>query len=105
MLDVQAGRVVRSRGGLSRRDFVRVGALGTMGLTLADWLRLKAEGAVQGGKAKSVIQIFLWGGPPHLDTFDPKPEAGEDYSGPLKTPVQTNVPRIKISELLPLMAK
>jgi hypothetical protein len=76
-----------------------------MGLTLADWLRLKAEGAVQGGKAKSVIQIFLWGGPPHLDTFDPKPEAGEDYSGPLKTPVQTNVPGIKISELLPLMAK
>jgi uncharacterized protein (DUF1501 family) len=105
MLDIQAGRVVRSRGVMTRRDFVRVGALGATGLTLADWLALKAAGAVPEGKAKSVIQIFLWGGPPQTDTFDPKPEAGEDYSGPLKKPIETNVPGIKISELLPLLAK
>jgi hypothetical protein len=45
------------------------------------------------------------GGPSHLDTFDPKPEAGEDYCGPLKNPIATKVPGIRISELLPLMAR
>ena len=56
-------------------------------------------------KAKSVIQIWLWGGPSHLDTFDPKPDAGNDYCGPLKTPIETNVKGIRIGELLPLLAK
>jgi hypothetical protein len=55
--------------------------------------------------AKAVIQIWMWGGPSHLDTFDPKPDAGYDYAGPLKTPIQTNVEGIKISELLPLLAQ
>jgi hypothetical protein len=55
--------------------------------------------------AKAVIQIWLWGGPPHLDTFDPKPDAGYDYCGPLSHPIPTNVPGIQISELLPLLAK
>ncbi len=57
------------------------------------------------GKAKSVIQIWMWGGPSHLDTFDPKPEAGRDYCGPLDKPIATNVPGIRICELLPLLAK
>jgi hypothetical protein len=57
-----------------------------------------------GGRAKSVIQIWMWGGPSHLDTFDPKPAAGYDYCGPLNTPVRTNVDGIVIGELLPLMA-
>ena len=56
-------------------------------------------------KAKSVIQIWAGGGPSHLDTFDPKPEAGSDYCGPLKNPIATNVKGIRISELLPVMAK
>jgi hypothetical protein len=56
-------------------------------------------------KAKSVIQIWMWGGPAHLDTFDPKPEAGENYCGPLNSPIETNVSGIRISELLPLLAK
>src|ERR1017187_7745975 len=56
-------------------------------------------------KAKSVIQIWMWGGPAHLDTFDPKPEAGNDYSGPLNSPIETNVSGIRICELLPLLAK
>ncbi len=47
----------------------------------------------------------MWGGPSHLDTFDPKPEAGYDYCGPLKNPIETNVPGIRICELLPLLAK
>lgn len=56
-------------------------------------------------KAKSVIQIWMWGGPSHLDTFDPKPEAGNDYCGPLNRPIETNVNGIRICELLPLLAK
>ena len=56
-------------------------------------------------KAKSVIQIWMWGGPSHLDTFDPKPEAGYDYCGPLNKPIATNVDGIRIGELLPLLAK
>jgi hypothetical protein len=57
------------------------------------------------GKAKSVIQIWMWGGPSHLDTFDPKPEAGNDYCGPLNSPIETNVKGIRVCELLPLLAK
>ena len=55
--------------------------------------------------AKSVIQIWMWGGPSHLDTFDPKPDAGNDYCGPFKNPIETTVPGIQISELLPELAK
>jgi hypothetical protein len=55
-------------------------------------------------KAKSVIQIWLWGGPSHLDTFDPKPNAGYDYTGPFKS-IPTNVPGIEINELLVNLAK
>jgi hypothetical protein len=64
-----------------------------------------AHGASLQPKAKSVIQIWMWGGPSHLDTFDPKPDAGYDYCGPLNKPIQTNVEGIQICELLPLLAK
>src|SRR5579883_1363688 len=57
------------------------------------------------GKAKSVIQIWMWGGPAHLDTFDPKPEAGNDYAGQFTSPIETNVKGIRINELMPLLAK
>jgi hypothetical protein len=56
-------------------------------------------------KAKSVIQIWLWGGASQIDTFDPKPEAGYDYTGPLNKPIPTNVKGIEISQLLPLLAQ
>jgi len=105
MLDVQGRQVAPTREGIRRRDFLKVGALGAMGLTLADWLRMKAQGAVQEGKARSVIQLWMGGGPTHLDTFDPKPKAGEDYCGPYKNPVQTNVPGIQLCETLPMLAK
>ena len=52
-----------------------------------------------------MIQIWLAGGPPHLDSFDPKPAAGNDYCGPLNNPIATNVDGIRIGELLPLLAK
>ena len=105
MLDVRGGEVTRSRDGVNRRDFLRVGALSMAGLTLADLLRMKACGEVKDGKAKSVIQFWMGGGPSHLDTWDPKPEAGSDYCGPLNSPIATNVPGIRICELLPLLAK
>ena len=57
------------------------------------------------GRAKAVIQIWMWGGPCHLDTFDPKPDAGYDYCGPLAKAIPTNVDGIQIGELLPLLAK
>jgi hypothetical protein len=51
-----------------------------------------------------VIQIWMWGGPSHIDTFDPKPEAGSEYTGPLTKAIETNVPGIRVGELLPLVA-
>ena len=89
---------------VSRRAVLRGGLLGASGLLAGDWLTGRASAAPKPSKAKSVIQIWAWGGPTHLDTFDPKPEAGNDYAGPLKA-IETNVPGIRIGELLPLMAK
>jgi hypothetical protein len=94
---------------VSRREALRRGLRGAAGLCLADHLAFRAWASLPAPKvasrAKSVIQIWLWGGPPHLDTFDPKPEAGNDYCGPLSKPIETNVSGIRIGELLPLLAK
>jgi hypothetical protein len=88
---------------ITRRELTRQGLLGATALFLPKFAQ--AAPAASPGKAKSVIQIWMWGGPSHLDTFDPKPEAGSDYSGPLDHPIETNVSGIRISELLPLLAK
>jgi Protein of unknown function (DUF1501) len=65
----------------------------------------KPEGGKRIATAKSVIQVWMWGGPCHLDTFDPKPEAGADYCGAFTQPIETNVSGIRINELLPVLAK
>ena len=67
--------------------------------------RILAAASAPTAKAKAVIQLWMWGGPCHLDTFDPKPEAGYDFCGPLKSPIATNVDGIRICELLPRLAK
>jgi hypothetical protein len=90
---------------ISRRETLRRGLFGAAGLMLADRLGLPALAAARPAKAKAVIQIWVWGGPAHLDTFDPKPEAGYDYCGQLSKPIPTNVDGIIIGELLPLLAK
>jgi len=94
---------------VSRRDLLRRSLLGAAGLSLADNPLIRAWAASPPsqitGKARSVIQIWLWGGPPHLDTFDPKPDAGRDYSGPLTQPIETNVRGMRIGQLLPLLAR
>jgi len=92
--------------GVTRRDALKWGLTGAAAFYLSDPRLLAARPeAVPKARAKSVIQIWMWGGPSHLDTFDPKPEAGYDYTGPLSHPIETNVKGIRICELLPLLAK
>jgi hypothetical protein len=91
--------------GLSRRDFLRVGTLGLGGLTLADLLRLRAQAGFPGERGhKAVIMVYLPGGPSHIDMYDLKPDAPDEYRGEFK-PIQTNVPGIQICELMPQHAK
>ena len=99
--------IVRQIGGrpISRRELMQRGLLGAAGLLMADRFGSRAWAAAPKAKAKSVIQIWMWGGPSHLDTFDPKPDAGNDYCGQLSKPIKTNVDGIIIGELLPLLAK
>ncbi len=89
----------------TRREVMKRGLLGAAGAVLAGSGRLWAESKPPRARAKSVIQIWMWGGPSHLDTFDPKPEAGYDYCGPLKSPIKTNVDGVLIGEMLPMLAK
>ncbi len=92
-------------GEISRRTAIKCGVLGAAALTLGDARLASATAPATSPRAKSVIQVWMWGGPCHLDTFDPKPEAGYDYCGPLKSPIATNVDGIQIGELLPLLAQ
>jgi hypothetical protein len=89
---------------ISRRRAMQQGLAGAAGLLLADRFAPPAAAAPQ-AKAKSVIQIWMWGGPAQMDTFDPKPDSGNDYTGPLNKPIKTNVDGIIIGELLPLLAQ
>jgi hypothetical protein len=95
---------------LTRRELLRYGAFGA-GMLMSGGLASRAFAAQAmpkpsgKGKAAAVIQIWLWGGASHLDTFDPKPGAGSDYSGPLTSPIKTNADGMIIGELLPEMAK
>ena len=82
---------------LTRREFIKTG-------TGAAMLPLLSNADTQKPRAKAVIQIWIWGGPCHLDTFDPKPEAGYDYCGPYTDPITTNVDGIQICQALPLLA-
>ncbi len=90
---------------LNRRELIKGGLVGAAGLALFDRLSLGQTVAPPKAPARSVIQIWMWGGPSHLDTFDPKPQAGYDYCGPYKSPIATNVDGIQICEMLPKLAK
>jgi hypothetical protein len=90
---------------LGRRDFLRIGAGALGGLALPDFLRLRAEGAVDPrAPAKAVIFVYLFGGPSHVDTYDMKPGAPSEYRGEF-VPIQTNVAGFEICELMPMQAK
>jgi len=87
--------------GVTRRDFLQVGALGAIGLSLPQYLAAKAAGAVDPKKDdRACIMIFNLGAPSQLDTFDMKPEAPAEVRGPFK-PIGTKVPGLQISEILP----
>jgi hypothetical protein len=94
----------RCLGTVSRRAFLRAGVLGVSSLGLADLLRLRAAGA--GGRAspKSILVLWLWGGPSHMETFDLKPDAPSEYRGDFR-PIRTSVPGVAISEHLPRLAR
>ena len=86
----------------SRREFMHVGLVGGLGLTLADFMRIKAHGAQKyydtvEGPAKSVIHIYLPGGMAHQESFDPKPYAPLEYRGPFKS-IKTSIPGVHFSE-------
>src|SRR5580765_8275356 len=90
---------------MNRRDFLRIGGLGLCGVTMLDVIRAqKASASASNAPAKQMIVCWLGGGPPHLDMFDMKPDAPEEYRGQFK-PIQTNVTGLQVGELLPELAK
>lgn len=90
----------------TRRDFLRIGAVGTLGLTLPRLLQAQATPRTdrREPRARSVILVYLGGGLSHHDSFDLKPEAPEEIRG-IYRPIATNVPGTQVGELLPKMAQ
>jgi hypothetical protein len=89
---------------LNRRAFLQIGGSSVLGLSLAGLLRLQAQNNGYGtGTARSVILLWLWGGPAQLDTWDPKPLAPLEYRGPFAS-IPTRTPGVRIGELFPLIA-
>ena len=100
---LQIGRhATGSCGGLSRRAFVQAGALAPLAMAAAAGGMPQAT-AGERAVAKSVILVWLWGGPSHLDLFDPKPEAPLDVRGPF-APIATRLPGVQFCETLPRLA-
>lgn len=89
-----------------RREFMRVGWLGGVGLSLGQYFNLKAQADQNqtSAKAKSVIHIYLQGGFAHMDSFDPKPDAPAEYRGIL-SPISTTIPGVYFSSHMPYSAK
>ena len=99
--------------GMSRRELIRVGGAGLMGLSLGNLLRLESMASGDGaaaakkngfGTAKNFIFIFLQGGPSHLDIWDPKPDAPDNIRGDFK-PIPTKVAGIQVTEVMPKLAQ
>ncbi|SIO58196.1 Protein of unknown function [Singulisphaera sp. GP187] len=98
--------------GTTRRSFLQAGMLGLGGLALPDLLRLRASGAtaptatatMTAGNERSVILFWLSGGPGHMETWDPKPEAPAGFRGPFGS-IATSVPGVRFGELLPEQAR
>jgi hypothetical protein len=105
MLKLTSNAVAHTCDGISRRDFLQVGTLGAIGLSLPQLLAAEEAGAVdKKHDGRSVIMIFNLGAPSQLDTFDMKPEAPAEIRGPFR-PIKTAAPGIEISEILPHHAR
>ena len=96
------GKRQRFCDGISRRNFLKIGAFGA-GLTLAEMLRLRTL-AGTGSSNKAAIMIYLPGGPSHMDMYDLKPDAPKEFRGEFK-PIATNVPGVQICEHFPMQAR
>ncbi|HEV7402829.1 MAG TPA: DUF1501 domain-containing protein [Chthoniobacteraceae bacterium] len=97
----------RNCAGVSRRDFLKLGLGGTLGLGLTDLLQLRASAAApvsSAGKQVNCIMIWLDGGPSHYETFDPKPDAPAEIRGKFDT-IETCVPGVRFSDCIPNLAK
>src|SRR6516225_5380813 len=89
---------------MGRRELLRVGSLGLLGLGLPELLRARAEApAKPAGKARACILLFMWGGPAQQDTWDPKPYAPAEYRGEFGT-IPTRTPGVRVCEHLPQLA-
>jgi hypothetical protein len=102
MLSVLSPQPPRLCDGLTRREALRVGGLGALGLTLPNLLAARAD-AAQPGRARGCIVLFLMGAPPQHTTWDPKPDAPAEVRGEFG-PIDTNVPGVRICSLLPRLA-
>jgi hypothetical protein len=91
---------------LTRRQALTAGSLGTLGLTLPALLRAREASAAAGlqATARSVILLFQWGGPSHLETFDMKPQGPEDSRGQFR-PIASSLDGVQVCELLPRTAQ
>src|SRR5204862_3840939 len=105
MLKVTGKGSITTCDGITRRDFLQVGALGAVGFSMANLAALQAVGAVKkGNDEKAAIMIFNLGAPSQLDTWDMKPDAPREIRGPFK-PIKTSSGDIQISEIFPKHAK
>ncbi|MBV9125531.1 MAG: DUF1501 domain-containing protein [Planctomycetes bacterium] len=104
MLRFDAPLPVSLCSGPSRRDFLHVGSLATLGLTLPGFLAQQAAGAARPARDINCIMLFLVGAPSQIDTWDPKPNAPAEVRGPFK-PLATKVPGMQISDIFPRMAR
>ncbi len=99
MLHLTANGSVNTCDGVTRRDFLQIGALGAVGLSLPRLLDAKERGAID-DNGRSVIMIFNLGAPSQIDTFDPKPDAAAEIRGPFQT-INTKSPEIQLTDILP----
>src|SRR5438105_15844853 len=111
MLTLQSGSASRNCAGVTRRAALRAGFLGLAGLGLPDYLRAKAStrgltapGSPEGSSDRSVILVWLDGGPSQLETYDPKPDAPAEYRGPFGV-AKTRTPGVGLSALMPRTAE
>ncbi|MEE3282939.1 MAG: DUF1501 domain-containing protein [Planctomycetota bacterium] len=97
------GKGSRLCDGMTRRDALKIGALGLGGMSLPDLLQAEQRAGISGSH-KAVIMIYMCGAPPHQDMYDLKMEAPSGIRGPFQ-PIDTNVPGIQICEHMPMLAK
>src|SRR5215213_361040 len=103
MLDLVTGRSSDCTG-LSRRTFLQVGGLATLGLSLSSFLRLQATQPARDRRSVNCILLWMQGGPSHHDSFDPKPEAPAEVRGEFGT-IPTTLPGVRCAEHLPFLAR